>query len=174
MLSITNPNYEAGGGSDGLAMPSDEEGTGADDTIYQRSGGGGEGFKVQHPLQNWPPAKGALSRGERQDEDQVDHRFSGRGQNEEQRQSGLANSTECDKSLRNAGEEHHGGRILKSGTIKTALADREVAGGGGGSDTCDAGSGNNKSTIPSLPANGKLSGALSISELPRRPLPRAV
>lgn len=184
MLSITNPNYDASAADDQTATDNDE-----DVDIFK------SGFlapqvassSVQHPLQIWPSStisgdipvdpNGAV--------------FSDRNQNGGNGGSLMpVAGQECDKSLRigrsgACGTSTQleataalpvGDRILTSGMIKTG-EDNE---GGGGArvaapDVVLSGY-NERLSVHSSRAStdGKLSGALDLGELKRRPLPSAV
>lgn len=100
----------------------------------------------------------------------------------------LASRSECDKSFRTGGnsagniEPQEVDRILTQGIIKrnedgpsgSGCEEAAAAVVGLSGDVLELSAGIRRNPVQTLPLNGKLSGALSISELERRPLPSAV
>lgn len=171
MLSITNPNYDASAADDHPVTDDEEE----EVDIFKSDSLAAYG--VQHPLQVWPSSStSAADHGECSDGNPRGNAVVGGG--------GICPETsrECDKSFRTGArakveQTEAEKRILPSRTqpIK-AVAENEDDGAGVSSCVPDVVlARNNKTAIHSLPsASGKLSGTLSIAELPRRPLPSAV
>lgn len=186
VLSITNPNYEEDDrhhqqrAAAGAGMSDDE-----DVDIFKS-----DSLAVQHPLKVWssshevsgdigsgggarncqPPNPSNILEG-REHVKRPEYFLGGRG--------------ECDKSFscgRNSEEQQQQEvedriltpRMIKSNEEDTCGDDSSPA----SAPACAAptvGGGNNKKSFQTpLPSHGKLSGALRISELPRRPLPSAV
>lgn len=183
VLSITNPNYDASAeddqGQQREAGLSDDE----DVDLFKS-----DSLGVQHPLKVWRSSQEMIC------EDGAGSSSSHIGvsshcqvaQNVERSNSQhgnlagtgndtfLASGSDCDKSFRGDGnaevvDDFVEDRILTPRTTKSGEDDSGARAGD------SARGGNNKKSIQTLPpSHGKLSGALRITELARRPLPSAV
>lgn len=181
VLSITNPNYDASAADDQPATDNDE-----DVDIFKSDFLASQvaSSSVQHPLQIWSSSTSQEVISGDIPVDPIGAGFSDRNHGGNGGALVLVAGQECDKSPRigRSGacgthtqlEPTAGDRILTSRTIKSG-EDNE---GGGGARVAPAApdvvlSGcNNERLRPHT--NGKLSGALDIGELERRPLPSAV
>lgn len=180
VLSITNPNYD-GSTEDDRHQPQHTGLSEDEDVDIFRS----DSLAVQHPLKVWHSS--GSHQGVPEDSPAPNPSFLLEGGHEKRMESVLAGRSECDKSSgggRNF-EEQRGAEnriltpVMIKGNVGDTLEEESAAPAVDGATTSGgiAGSagGNKKSIQPLLPAShGKLSGALSMSELPRRPLPSAV
>lgn len=198
VLSITNPNYDASGGDD-IQQPHGELSGNEDVVDIYRS----NAEDHQHPLKVWRSSSSQqheqvqaelglhlndnpvaeYANPERRTHTDTFLAVNGEG------------GSECDKSFSATGhgfgtvqvgqQEVKEDRILTPRMIKCLNTSYGISNGSVDATAAGAGvevvgafcGGNNKKSIQTLSSattNGKLSGALRISELPRRPLPSAV
>lgn len=187
VLSITNPNYEDGAPEDDRQQQNDEAGLSdeEEDVDIFKS----DSLTVQHPLTVWRTSQEVIC----SEDNAVGSNCQVMAPSAPHCSSirmGIATDTllasgsDCDKSFSCSGNveqelEEEGDRvgdledrILPPSTIKGSHS--EGASGATAGDLAPAAK-NNKNSIQTMgPSHGKLSGALRISELARRPLPSAV